>query len=181
MSLNDFYLGKYLGKGSFGSVQIVQRKSDNQYYAMKRISMSKLGEKDKKNALNEIRLLASLKHKNIIGYKEAFFDDASKTLNIVMEYADGGDISSKIRNNLKRKLIFEEKTIWNWAIQLLEGIQYLHNNKIMHRDLKSANLFLLKNGTLKIGDLNVSTIAKNDLAYTQTGTPYYAPPEIWKV
>ena len=180
MSLNDFYLGKYLGKGSFGSVQIVQRKSDNQYYAMKRISMSKLGEKDKKNALNEIRLLASLKHKNIIGYKEAFFDDASKTLNIVMEYADGGDISSKIRNNLKRKLIFEEKTIWNWAIQLLEGIQYLHNNKIMHRDLKSANLFLLKNGTLKIGDLNVSTIAKNDLAYTQTGTPYYAPPEIWK-
>ena len=67
MSLNDFYLGKYLGKGSFGSVQIVQRKSDNQYYAMKRITMSKLGEKDKKNALNEIRLLASLKHKNIIG------------------------------------------------------------------------------------------------------------------
>ena len=50
----------------------------------------------------------------------------------------------------------------------------------MHRDLKSANLFLCKNGLLKIGDLNVSTIAKNDLALTQTGTPYYTSPEIWK-
>ena len=180
MSLNDFYLGKYLGKGSFGSVQIVQRKSDNKYYAMKRVAMSKLPEKDKKNALNEIRILASLNHKNIIGYKESFFDEASQTLNVIMEYADDGDISLKIKNNLKRKLIFEENTIWNWIIQLLEGIQYLHDNQIIHRDLKSANLFLLKNGTLKIGDLNVSTIAKNGLAYTQTGTPYYAPPEIWK-
>ena len=180
MSLNDFYLGRYLGKGSFGSVQIVQRKSDNKYYAMKRVAISKLPEKDKQNALNEIRILASLNHKNIIGYKESFYDEASQTLNLIMEYADDGDISLKIKNNLKRKLIFEENTIWNWIIQLLEGIQYLHDNKIMHRDLKSANLFLLKNGTLKIGDLNVSTVAKNGLAYTQTGTPYYAPPEIWK-
>ena len=180
MSLNDFYLGRYLGKGSFGSVQIVQRKSDNKYYAMKRVAISKLPEKDKQNALNEIRILASLNHKNIIGYKESFYDEASQTLNLIMEYADDGDISLKIKNNLKRKLIFEENTIWNWIIQLLEGIQYLHDNKVMHRDLKSANLFLLKNGTLKIGDLNVSTVAKNGLAYTQTGTPYYAPPEIWK-
>ena len=132
--------------------------------------------KTKKIVLNEIRILASLKYKNIIGYKEAFFDENSKTLNIVMEYADDGDISLKIKNNLKRKLIFEENTIWNWIIQLLEGIQYLHDNKVMHRDLKSANLFLLKNGTLKIGDLNVSTLAKNDLALTQT--PYYTSPEI---
>ena len=180
MSLNDFNLGKYLGKGSFGSVQIVERKTDNKKYAMKRVRIDKLSEKDKKNALNEIRLLASLKHKNIIGYKEAFFDENSKTLNIVMEYADDGDISLKIKRNLKKKLIFDENTIWKWLIQLLEGIKYLHDNKIMHRDLKSANLFLCKNGLLKIGDLNVSTIAKNDLALTQTGTPYYTSPEIWK-
>ena len=180
MSLNDFYLGKYLGKGSFGSVQIVKRKTDGKIYAMKRVKINKLSEKEKKSALNEIRILASLKHKNIIGYKEAFFDEPSKTLNIVMEYADDGDISLKIKRNLKKKLIFEENTIWNWLIQLLEGIKYLHDNKIIHRDLKSANLFLCKNGILKIGDLNVSTIAKNGLAITQTGTPYYASPEIWK-
>ena len=73
MSLNDFYLGKYLGKGSFGSVQIVKRKTDGKIYAMKRVKINKLSEKEKKSALNEIRILASLKHKNIIGYKEAFF------------------------------------------------------------------------------------------------------------
>ena len=179
MSLKDFKLGKNLGKGSFGSVQIVERKTDNKKYAMKRVKMNKLSEKDKKNALNEIRILASLKHKNIIGYKEAFFDEPSNTLNIVMEYADDGDISSKIKTTLQKKLIFDENTIWNWLIQLLEGIKYLHDNKIMHRDLKSANLFLCKNGMLKIGDLNVSTIAKNDFASTKTGTPYYASPEIW--
>ncbi len=180
MSLNDFIFKEILGKGSFGSVHKVQRKSDKKIYALKQIKISQLKEKDKKNSLNEIRILASLSHKNIIGYKESFFDENSKTLNIIMEYADDGDISIKIKNNIKKSLLFSEKTIWNWIIQLLEGINYLHENGIMHRDLKSANLFLLKNGILKIGDLNVSIISKNGLAYTQTGTPYYAPPEIWK-
>ncbi len=180
MSLNDFYIKELLGKGSFGSVHKVQRKSDKKIYALKQIKIAQLKEKDKKNSLNEIRILASLSHKNIIGYKESFFDENSKTLNIIMEYADDGDISIKIKNNIKKSLLFSEKTIWNWIIQLLEGINYLHENGIMHRDLKSANLFLLKNNILKIGDLNVSIISKNGMAYTQTGTPYYAPPEIWK-
>ena len=109
---------------------------------MKRVAMSKLPEKDKKNALNEIRILASLNHKNIIGYKESFFDEASQTLNVIMEYADDGDISLKIKNNLKRKLIFEENTIWNWIIQLLEGIQYLHDNQIIHPALQISHLKL---------------------------------------
>ncbi len=51
--------------------------------------------------------------------------------------------------------------------------------KIMHRDLKSANIFI-SNGCYKLGDLNVSKIVKNKLAYTQTGTPYYASPEVWR-
>ncbi len=51
--------------------------------------------------------------------------------------------------------------------------------KIMHRDLKSANVFLYKDGRAKLGDLNVSKIAKAGLGYTQTGTPYYASPEVW--
>jgi NIMA (never in mitosis gene a)-related kinase 1/4/5 len=52
--------------------------------------------------------------------------------------------------------------------------------KIFHRDLKSANVFLNKDGTAKLGDLNVSKVAKKGLLYTQTGTPYYASPEVWK-
>ena len=180
MSLNDFEFGTKLGKGAFGSVSIVKRKEDQQIYAMKRVKIINLGKKEKDNSFNEVRLLASLDHKNIIGYKEAFYDEKTSTLNIVMEYADDGDLSSKIKNMLKRKLHFEENTIWSILIQILEGLNYLHKSRIIHRDLKSANIFLTKKGIVKIGDLNVSIIAKKNLAVTQTGTPYYAAPEVWE-
>ena len=180
MSLNNFDLGKELGKGAFGSVRLVTRKEDKKIYAMKSVSIGKLDDKEKEAALNEVRILASLSHPNIIGYKEAFYDERSKTLNIVMEYADDGDIAHKIKENLKRRLRFDESTLWEWIIQLLEGLKYLHDNKIMHRDLKCANIFLMKNGQLKIGDLNVSKLAKNNMARTQTGTPFYLSPEIWR-
>ena len=97
-----------------------------------------------------------------------------------MELADDGDIESKIKVNQKTRRVFDENTIWMWLIQILQGLKYLHDNKIMHRDLKCANIFLTKSGILKLGDLNVSKIAKMGLASTQTGTPYYASPEIWK-
>ena len=180
MSLDDFIFGKLLGKGSFSLVNIVTRKQDKKQYAMKRVYINNLSEKEKLSSLNEIRILSSLNHPNIIGYKEAFFDSKTRTLNIVMEYADDGDLLQKIKNNLKNHLHFAEKTIWDWFIQILEGLKYLHDNKIMHRDLKSANIFINKNGILKIGDLNVSIIAKMGLAKTRTGTPYYCSPEIWK-
>ena len=180
MSLNNFIIGKQLGKGVFGSVYLVTRKMDGNIYAMKSVNIGKLNKKEKESALNEIRILASLSHPNIIGYKEAFFDEYSNTLNIVMEYAEEGDLEQKIKYNLRKRLNFDESTIWGWIIQLLKGIKYLHDNKIMHRDLKSANIFIMKNGLLKLGDLNVSKIAKYGMAKTQTGTPYYCSPEIWK-
>ena len=118
MSLNDFIMGKLLGKGVFGSVSLVTRKRDGNIYAMKRVNMGKLNKKEKESALNEIRILASLSHPNIIGYKEAFYDENSRTLNIIMEYADDGDISHKVQENLKRRIRFEESTIWEWIIQI---------------------------------------------------------------
>jgi NIMA (never in mitosis gene a)-related kinase 1/4/5 len=69
----------------------------------------KLNEKEKENALNEVRILASIEHENIVGYKEAFFEEASSTLCIVMEFADGGDVQSKI-NDLKKEGRFMEES-----------------------------------------------------------------------
>ena len=63
---------------------------------------------------------------------------------------------------------------------MTRGLKALHQLKIFHRDMKSANVFLSKDGTVKLGDLNVSKVAKKGLLYTQTGTPYYASPEVWK-
>ena len=65
-------------------------------------------------------------------------------------------------------------------MQMVKGLKALHARKTLHRDLKSANVFLYKDGTVKLGDLNVSKVAKKGLLYTQTGTPYYASPEVWK-
>lgn len=76
--------------------------------------------------------------------------------------------------------MFTETEIWNVLIQTVKGIKALHDQNIFHRDLKSANVFLYKNGQTKLGDFNVSKLAKKGLLYTQTGTPYYASPEVWK-
>ena len=87
---NNNYLS--LGEGSFSEVYQVIRKSDNTVYAMKKVKLQKLSSKEKENALNEVRILASINHPNVIGYKEAFFEDATNCLCIVMENADGGDM-----------------------------------------------------------------------------------------
>jgi len=181
MGLEEFQILSRLGEGAFSSVWKVRRFSDGMEYAMKKVKMSKLTEKEKLNALNEVRILASIKSPYIIGYKEAFFEDNSMNLCIVMEYAGGGDIFNKIVQHQKAKTHFKEEEIWNYAIQLTMGLKTLHDMKILHRDLKAANLFLSKDGkTVKLGDLNVSKVAKTNLVYTQTGTPYYASPEVWR-
>jgi NIMA (never in mitosis gene a)-related kinase len=74
----------------------------------------------------------------------------------------------------------KEKLIWKVLIDAVKGLKALHDFKVLHRDMKSANIFLYKDFSAKVGDLNVSKIAKKGLLYTQTGTPYYASPEVWK-
>ena len=179
-SMSDFEILKQLGKGAFGSVYLVKRKADNNIYALKSVIMDKLKKKEQENSLNEVRILASIRHPNIIGYKEAFWDENSQSINIVMEYANEGDLQHKIEQYKKENRFFEENIIWSYSIQMVEGLKALHDEKIMHRDLKSANVFLFNNKICKLGDLNVSKVVKNKMLYTQTGTPYYASPEVWK-
>lgn len=136
--------------------------------------------KDLENTLNEIRILCSFSHQYICGYEEAFLSDKGDKLYIVMEYAGGGDLASKISECQKRRLLISEKTIWKYLCQALIGLESLHKNKIIHRDIKAANLFLTSDyETVKLGDLGVAKHAKDDLARTQIGTPYYLAPEIW--
>ena len=97
-----------------------------------------------------------------------------------MEYADDTDLDKKIIQKIKTKTNFSESEILTYFHQITRGLKYLHENNILHRDLKSANVFLFKNGNLKIGDMNVSKVALKGLVYTQTGTPYYSSPEVWR-
>ena len=180
MSLHDFEIMCKLGEGTYSTVYKARRLSDNQHYAIKKVKITNLSEKEKKNALSEIRIMASISHPNIVGYKEAFFDESDNSLCLIMEFADSGDLWQKIQRSIKRSTRLSEKTIWSIFIQMTRGLKALHDLNVFHRDLKSANVFLNQDGSVKIGDMNVSKVAKDGFLRTQTGTPYYASPEVWK-
>jgi NIMA (never in mitosis gene a)-related kinase len=177
--MNNFELISKLGEGSYSTVYKVRRKADLKMYALKKVKLKNLSEKEKQNALNEIRILASIKSDHIIAYKEAFIEEKEKILCLVTEFANKGDLFQKITYFKQMQKSFEEKDIWNIFIQILKGLKCLHDHNILHRDLKSANIFLFNNNLAKIGDLNVSKVTKNGIGHTQTGTPYYASPEVW--
>lgn len=124
----------------------MRRKSDDLVYALKKVSLRGLPASEKEGALNEVRILASVEDNSVIGYKEAFYDEASQSLCIVMEFADGGDLEGLIKKHKKAGTYFEEAQIWSYFIQMLNGIKALHSTGIVHRDIKCANIFLTKEG-----------------------------------
>ena len=178
--MEGFEILEKLGDGAYSVVYKVRRKEDNKIYALKKVKLQNLSDKEKENSLNEVRILASVKSTFVIAYKEAFIDENDQSLCIVMEYADKGDLYQKICQFKKMGCLIEEVDIWRIFIQMTKGLKALHDLKILHRDLKSANIFLFSDGSAKIGDLNVSKVAYKGLGYTQTGTPYYASPEVWR-
>ena len=184
--MDRFRIERLLGKGSFGSVRKVVRTADGKVYAMKIVKMPYFTSEDAKNALNEVRLLASLKHPHIVRFYEAFLHQ--NTLRIVMEYAKGGDLARLIERHSRRpagrRRGLDEARIWRWALQLTAALDYLHRRDILHRDLKPANCFLDGEGRVRIGDLNISKALRRGrrrqaLAQTKIGTPYYMAPEVW--
>ena len=87
-----------MGEGAYAQVFLVRRFEDNQEYALKKVRLSKMEKKELQNALNEVRLLASIRNPFVCSYKEAFLDESTDSLCIVMEYVDGGDLHNKIVN-----------------------------------------------------------------------------------
>ena len=176
--LKGFQALKPIGKGSFGKVYRAVRISDGQEYALKELEIKTMNQRERDDALNEVRLLASIKHPHTIRYYDAFFD--SDKLYIVTEFARFGDIGAKIKRHISRKELMDEDLIWCFFIQTLMGTAALHERGIIHRDLKTANIFLTSGRGVKLGDLGVAKIAKSGMATTQIGTPYYMAPELWR-
>ncbi|GAX80415.1 hypothetical protein CEUSTIGMA_g7854.t1 [Chlamydomonas eustigma] len=175
----NFKVVKLLGKGSYGTVYQVQRLSDNQTYALKEMDVRAMNQAEREDATNEIRLLASVQHPNIISYNEAFLD--GNRLCIIMEYAQDGDLAKVIKKYQLLKRSMPEDLIWKYFIQTARGVAALHSLKILHRDIKPGNIMIMANEVAKIGDLGIAKLLKQTMAAkTQIGTPHYMPPEIWK-
>lgn len=175
----NFKVLKFLGKGSYGSVFQVQRLSDMQTYALKEMDVRSMSQAEREDSANEIRLLASVRHPNVIAYNEAFLD--GNRLCIIMEYAPDGDLAKVIKKYQLMKRPMPEDLIWKYWIQVARGLSALHSMKILHRDIKPGNIMVMENEVAKIGDLGIAKLLNQSLAAkTQIGTPHYMPPEIWK-
>ncbi|XP_068116065.1 serine/threonine-protein kinase Nek11-like isoform X2 [Hyperolius riggenbachi] len=125
----------------------------------------------------EAKLLGSLRHPFIVRSLGSFLE--KEDFCIVTEYCEGGDLHGFLQHRKEKGRPLPEDHVMEWFIQLLLGVSYLHERLVMHRDLKTRNIFL-QNGTLKIGDFGVSRIlAPADLATTLTGTASYMSPEIF--
>ena len=140
--MENYEAGPSIGGGSFGQVYLAKNKSESKDYVIKKIKTRDISDKDQENIENEVGLLKKLTHPNIVSYKESFMD-AENYLCIVMGYCDGGDMYNKIRAN--KGQYFSETHVLDWLAQLALALHYLHEKKILHRDLKTQNIFI-KNG-----------------------------------
>eukprot|EP01004_Peranema_trichophorum_P002803 NODE_1833_length_1787_cov_21.008413_g1553_i0.p1 GENE.NODE_1833_length_1787_cov_21.008413_g1553_i0~~NODE_1833_length_1787_cov_21.008413_g1553_i0.p1 ORF type:complete len:387 (+),score=90.49 NODE_1833_length_1787_cov_21.008413_g1553_i0:68-1228(+) len=167
-----------IGKGSFGNAVLVRDKRDGSKYISKEVNLQQLNAKDREAQRNEVDVLTKLKHPNIIKYIEHYEKDG--TLCIIMEYADGGDLQGRIKKQKASGQLFSEDQIMAWFVQMGLAVKHIHDNKIIHRDLKSANIFLTSGDVVKLGDFGFGKILANTIAQAQTlcGTPYYFSPEL---
>ena len=175
--IKDYLVLSLLGKGSYGSVYKVQKNND--YYAMKVFDLSEKDNKSKEYIESEIKILSELKNEYIIKMYETFTFDKNKIC-LVMELCEHGDLFQLILNKKLSNTKFTESEVKNYLYEICQGLDYLHKHKIIHRDLKSMNIFLTKDNHIKIGDFGVSKklINNNIFAYTFIGTPYYLSPEM---
>lgn len=169
---------KAIGKGNMGTCTLARNNENGQYYVIKQVDLTRLSKKDRQQSLNEARVLSSLRHPNIINYVDSFLARKSDSLCIVMEFAEGGDLCSRLKKNYGVNL--PEGQVLDWLIQLVLSLDYVHQRKILHRDVKTQNIFLTAESLIKLGDFGIArTLASTyDQAQTFVGTPYYLSPEL---
>ena len=170
---------KLLGEGAFGKAYLAKSDNEDEQYVIKQVIMEEMTDQEKRDTFNEAIILKKLDHPNIIKFKEVFRQKRPKdALNIVTEFADGGDLGQKIEEQKKKP--FPESQILDYITQICLALQHIHKKHIIHRDLKSNNVFLMKSGIVKVGDFGIAKGLKStwDKAKTMVGTPYYLSPEI---
>ncbi|XP_064082487.1 serine/threonine-protein kinase Nek4-like isoform X2 [Macrobrachium nipponense] len=175
--MEDIEVIKEIGRGSYGSVWLVSRITDRRLLVLKSVKLSHLNSEEEKTARQEVHILAGLKHPNIVSYKGSF--EMNHHLHLLMTYCEGGDLFTKIRH--QHRTLFPEQQIIRWFIQITMALQYLHSHNILHRDLKTQNIFLTRSGLIKLGDFGIARVLNSsmDLATTMIGTPYYMSPELF--
>uniref|UniRef100_A0A2K6QBK4 Serine/threonine-protein kinase Nek4 n=1 Tax=Rhinopithecus roxellana TaxID=61622 RepID=A0A2K6QBK4_RHIRO len=178
MPLDAYCYLRVVGKGSYGEVTLVKHRRDGKQYVIKKLNLRNASSRERRAAEQEAQLLSQLKHPNIVTYKESW-EGGDGLLYIVMGFCEGGDLYRKLKEQ-KGQLLPENQVV-EWFVQIAMALQYLHEKHILHRDLKTQNVFLTRTNIIKVGDLGIARVLENhcDMASTLIGTPYYMSPELF--
>ncbi|KAK8398640.1 hypothetical protein O3P69_004044 [Scylla paramamosain] len=176
LTLSDYQIIRELGSGSYGSAHLAHHVPSDTKHVIKRIKISHMTPKEVQNARQEVQVLSSLSHPYITQFQGSCEEDGY--LLIAMDYCAGGDLHSIITK--RNGILFPEDRVLDWFVQLCLAIKYIHDHKILHRDIKSQNIFLTDDGKIRLGDFGISKIlnSSSELARTCIGTPYYLSPEM---
>ncbi|KAH1500543.1 hypothetical protein LV164_007599 [Aspergillus fumigatus] len=170
--LKDYQLGDCLGRGAFGSVYRALNWNTGETVAVKQIKLADLPKSELRVIMLEIDLLKNLDHPNIVKYHG--FVKSAETLNIILEYCENGSLHS-ISKNFGR---FPENLVGLYMSQVLHGLLYLHEQGVIHRDIKGANILTTKEGLVKLADFGVASRTTGLSESSVVGTPYWMAPEV---
>ncbi|KAI9653493.1 MAG: hypothetical protein M1829_001286 [Trizodia sp. TS-e1964] len=170
--LNDYQLGDCLGKGAFGSVYRALNWGTGETVAVKQVKLVDLPKSELAVIMLEIDLLKNLNHPNIVKYHG--FVKSAESLYIILEYCENGSLHSICKNFGK----FPENLVGLYMAQVLHGLLYLHEQGVIHRDIKGANILTTKEGLVKLADFGVATRTTGLHESSVVGTPYWMAPEV---
>ncbi|KAJ8409324.1 hypothetical protein AAFF_G00235220 [Aldrovandia affinis] len=175
--MEKYHFIRIVGKGSYGEVSLVSHNTDRKQYVIKKLNLTTSSKRERRAAEQEAQLLSQLRHPNIVTYRESWEGD-DRRLYIVMGFCEGGDLYQRLKQ--QKGELLPERQVVEWFVQISMALQYLHEKHILHRDLKTQNIFLTKTDIIKVGDLGIARVLENqnDMASTLIGTPYYMSPEL---